>query len=213
MPTIIPHNTCSFVWPTNVLKCSSLKASGESISWSSFDHWFIVWACFPVSSLTFIASLKTINAKRRAKTNCVEPYPFIMPMEFAKAATDAEWLDGIPPLVKKGWKLHFLLINASTKHFASCAENIAISVDQKTGFMKILSFTSCSLCQKHWLLQQLHLSGNCSILSWREFFLEITLSPWHRSKLKINWPCQHFCLKGPLWYSILHWFIISESVG
>ena len=60
------------------------------------------YACFPVSSLTFIASLKTMKANRRAKTNCVDPYPFTMPMEFANAATDAEWLEGIPPLVKKG---------------------------------------------------------------------------------------------------------------
>ena len=159
MPTIIPHKTWSFVWPTRVLKCSSWKASGESISCSNFDHWFMVWACFPVSSLTFIASLKTIKAKRSAKTNCVDPYPFTKPKQFANAATDAEWLEGIPPLVKKGWILHFLLINASTKHVASCAVNIAISVDQNTGFMKMLSFTAISLCQKPLSLQHSHLKG------------------------------------------------------
>ena len=159
MPTITPHKTWSFVWPTRVLKCSSWKASGESISCNSFDHWLMVWACFPVSSLTFIASLKTMKANRRAKTNCVDPYPFTMPMEFANAATDAEWLEGIPPLVKKGWKLHFLFINASTKHLASCAVNIAISADQNTGFMKMLSFTTISLCQNPRFLQHSLLMG------------------------------------------------------
>ena len=100
-----------------------------------------------------MASLKTMKAKSRAKTKVVEPYPYTIPMELAKAATEDEWLEGIPPFVKNGCMLHFLLIKASTKHFANCAMNMAISVDQKTGFMKILSFTFCSLCQKHGFFQ------------------------------------------------------------
>lgn len=64
-----------------------------------------------------------------------------MPMEFERAATEAEWLDGMPPLERKGAKLHFLFMIASTKHLMSCAANIDIKADQNTGLRKMLSFT------------------------------------------------------------------------
>ena len=54
-------------------------------------------------------------------------------MEFERAATEAEWLDGIPPLERKGAKLHYLVMTDSTKHLMSCAANIDIKADENTG--------------------------------------------------------------------------------
>ena len=65
-----------------------------------------------------MASLKTMKAKSRAKIKVVEPYPYTIPMELAKAATEDEWLEGIPPFVNKS--LNKTLCQLCNEHGDKC---------------------------------------------------------------------------------------------
>lgn len=108
---------------------------------TSLPRRFKALACKPADLLTPMESLITIRARQRVTINKVEPIPSLKPTEVARAVTNAEWLEGIPPVfhsrVDTISLVDFLEFFKSTIiAFRSCAKIRLVIADKKTGFSK-----------------------------------------------------------------------------